>query len=261
MISGISNDFFGQQLTSALADSKVKTHLLVRSDLPTTLAFVRLTSGHATYTFYDENTAGKSVQLDDIPALPSSADCLYFGGISLISDSGGDVYRALAEREASERVIMLDPNIRPGFIIDEKAYRYRLKRMIAVSDIIKVSNEDLDWLVPGGADIAEKVIRLRQPANQLIIVTRGSESCLAFGPVSLLVEEAVQKAEVVDTIGAGDTFNSGLLASLSRQGCLTKAGVANLQVDQVSIALAYGAKVAAVTVSRAGANPPWASDL
>jgi fructokinase len=261
MVSGISNDLFGQQLVDALSASKVKTNLLTRSDLPTTLAFVRLTNGNASYTFYDENSAGRSLALGAIPSLPSSASCLYFGGISLISEPGADAYCALAEREAGKRVIMLDPNIRPSFITDEKTYRQRIIRMIAVADIIKVSDEDLDWLVPGGADIAEKVIRLRQPANQLIIVTRGSDACLAFGPRGLLVEEPVQKAEVVDTVGAGDTFNSGLLASLNEQGCLTKADIAALQVDQVSKALAYGAKVAAITVSRAGANPPWASEL
>ncbi len=261
IISGISNDLFGQQLVDALTDSKVKANLLMRSDQPTTLAFLRLTNGNASYTFYDENTAGRSFNLAAIPAIPANASCLYFGGISLISEPGADAYCALAEREAAKRVIMLDPNIRPGFITDEKTYRARITRMIAVADIIKVSDEDLDWLVPGGADIAEKVIRLRQPANQLIIVTRGSENCLAFGPVGLLVEEPVQKAEVVDTVGAGDTFNSGLLASLAQQGCLNKTDVADLQVEQVSKALAYGAKVAAVTVSRAGANPPWASEL
>ena len=261
MVSGISNDLFGQQLVEALEQSKVKTKLLVRSHLPTTLAFVRLTNGHATYTFYDENTAGRSMALDAVPTLPAATSCLYFGGISLISEPAADAYCALAEREASKRVIMLDPNIRPSFIRDEKTYRARITRMIAVADIIKVSDEDLDWLVPGGADIAEKVIRLRQPANQLIIVTRGSDACLAFGPVGLLVEEPVQKAEVVDTVGAGDTFNSGLLASFAEQGCMSKAGVANLEVSQVSKALAYGAKVAAVTVSRAGANPPWANEF
>lgn len=261
MVSGISIDLFGQQLVEALEQSKVQTSMLVRSHLPTTLAFVRLTNGHATYTFYDENTAGRSMALDAVPALPAAADCLYFGGISLISEPAADAYCALAEREACKRVIMLDPNIRPSFIRDEKTYRARITRMIAVADIIKVSDEDLDWLVPGGADIAEKVIRLRQPANQLIIVTRGSDACLAFGPRGLLVEEPVQKAEVVDTVGAGDTFNSGLLASLSMQGCLCKANVARLQVTQVSKALAHGAKVAAITVSRAGANPPWLNEL
>lgn len=261
MISGISNDLFGQQLADALATSKVHTNLLVRSDLPTTLAFVRLINGNASYTFYDENTAGRSIRLEVIPSLPNTANCLYFGGISLISEPGADAYCALAEREAGKRVIMLDPNIRPSFITDEKIYRQRITRMIAVADIIKVSDEDLNWLIPGGADIAEKVIRLRQPANQLIVVTRGAESCLAFGNVGLLVEVPVQKANVVDTVGAGDTFNSGLLASLSEQDCLSKGDVAELQVEQVANALAYGAKVAALTVSRAGANSPWLEEL
>ena len=148
-----------------MQESHVNTDLLVRSSSPTTLAFVQLTNGNASYTFYDENSAGRSIQLADITALPDSVECLYFGGISLISEPGAEAYCQLAEREANNRVVMLDPNIRPGFIVDEKAYRSRLKRMITIADIIKVSDEDLDWLVPGGADVAEKVLRLRQPAN------------------------------------------------------------------------------------------------
>ncbi len=262
MLSGISTDLFGEQLVEALQESHVNTDLLVRSSSPTTLAFVQLTNGNASYTFYDENSAGRSIQLADITALPDSVECLYFGGISLISEPGAEAYCQLAEREANNRVVMLDPNIRPGFIVDEKAYRSRLKRMITIADIIKVSDEDLDWLVPGGADVAEKVLRLRQPANKLIVVTRGSKSCLAFGPVGVLMaEQPVEKANIVDTVGAGDTFNSGFLCSFAEQGCMHKESVADLSVEQVSQALQYGAKVAAVTVSRAGANPPWAWEL
>jgi fructokinase len=261
MISGISNDLFGQQLEQALAASHVQTNLLVRSDLPTTLAFVRLNNGHADYTFYDENTAGRNIQLDDIQPLPEHANCLYFGGISLISEPCADTYCALAEREGANRVIMLDPNIRPSFISDEGVYRRRLERMIAVADIVKVSDEDLDWLVPGHKAIADKITRLRKSPAQLFIVTRGADSCMAYGAQGLFVEQPVQTAKVVDTVGAGDTFNSGLLASLSQQGHLTKASLPLIQHEQISTALAYGAKVAAVTVTRAGANPPWLNDL
>lgn len=261
MVSGISNDLFGVQLVDALVISKVKTNLLVRSNLPTTLAFVRLTNGNANYTFYDENSAGRCFHLAAMPALPKAANCLYFGGISLISEPAADSYCAFAERESKQRVIMLDPNIRPSIISDEKAYRARINRMIAIADIIKVSDEDLDWLVPGGADIAEKVIRLRQPANQLIIVTRGSNSCLAFGASGLLAEQKIEKSEVVDTVGAGDTFNSGILASLCEQNILNKKAIADLSVVQVTEALTYGARVAAVTVSRAGANSPWSWEI
>lgn len=261
IVAGISSDLFGQQLRQALTESNVSSQYLVSSNLPTTLAFVQLINGQATYTFYDENTAGCTIALTDIWLLGKSVHCLYFGGISLISEPGADTYCQLAELHSTDMVIMLDPNIRPSFIVDEQGYRTRLQRMIAIADIVKVSDEDLDWLVPAGADIAEKVLRFRQPANQLVIVTRGHNSALAFGAASMLVEQDVIKVEVVDTVGAGDTYNAGLLASLQQQGCLTKSAVANLTLTQISQALAHASRVAAVTVSRTGANPPWANEI
>ncbi|MCP4789981.1 MAG: carbohydrate kinase [Gammaproteobacteria bacterium] len=261
MVAGISNDMFGEQLVQALLASQVSTEYLVRSNLPTTLAFIKLTHGQASYTFYDENSASRSLLIDDIPRLPNSVSSLLFGGISLISEPAAETYCQLAEHYSPTKIIMLDPNIRPAFINNEKAYRQRLQRLLAVADIVKVSDEDLDWLVPGGADVAEKVLRLRQLANELLIVTRGAQSTLAFGRGGMLVEMAVHSVPIVDTVGAGDTYNSGLLASLMSQGCLSKTGMAELHIAQVERALVYAGKVAAVTVSRAGANPPWAEEI
>ncbi|HCH22738.1 MAG TPA: carbohydrate kinase [Oceanospirillaceae bacterium] len=261
MLSGVSMDMFGQQLQSALQASQVNTDFLIRSSLPTTLAFVKLTDGHASYTFYDENSAGRSLVSEQMPHLPNKVSGLYFGGISLIAEPAADTYCLLAEQYAGSKLIMLDPNIRPSFVGDEKTYRQRLRRMLAVADLVKVSDEDLDWLVPGGADIPEKVLRLRQPANQWVLVTKGSAGSVAYGPNNQLVEQGGVKAEVVDTVGAGDTFNSGFLASLVEQNLATKAAVAQMTVAQISKALQLASQIAAVTVSRAGANPPWKQEL
>ena len=116
-VTGLSTDLFGEQLKNTLAESNVETTFSIVSGLPTTLAFVRLTDGHATYTFYDENTAGRSLRPDQLPALPDSVAAMYFGGISLISEPCAEFYAALAAREAEQRVIMLDPNIRTSFVL------------------------------------------------------------------------------------------------------------------------------------------------
>jgi len=250
--SGLSTDLFGDQLRAALEDSGVDSTPAALSDRPTTLAFVTLEGGHAKYAFYDENTAGRLLTEADLPAeIPD--DVLFFGGISLAVDPCGAAYQALMLREAPAKVTMLDPNIRPGFIRDEPRYRARLKAMLAAADIVKVSDEDMAWL---GHDPGT----LRAMGPRLVCVTEGAKGVTAHTARGEIFVPA-EKAEVVDTVGAGDTFNAGLLASLHAAGALTKARVAALTEEEIRAALAYGAKAAAVTVTRAGANPPRADEL
>lgn len=251
---GLSSDLFGDQLRSVLTDSHVDSSPSHISDRPTTLAFVRLTNGHATYAFYDENTAGRMLTAADLPQI--TADALFFGGISLVVEPCGEAYKALMLREAPTKLTMIDPNIRPGFITDEPAYRARLNAMLAVADIVKISDEDLEWLT-GDTDGASL---LDNPATQVVLLTRGADGVTVITRRGRF-DVAAQKAIVVDTVGAGDTFNAGFLAGLDRAGLLTKAGVAWATHDQLRTAAALGAKAAAITVARAGANPPWAQEL
>ncbi|MFZ3581059.1 carbohydrate kinase family protein [Loktanella sp. DJP18] len=252
--SGLSSDLFGDKLRDVLTESHVDSSPAHVSDRPTTLAFVRLTNGHASYAFYDENTAGRMLTEADLP--PITADALFFGGISLPVEPCGEAYKALIMREAPTRLTMIDPNIRPGFIRDEAAYRARLNAMLAVADIVKISDEDLHWLT-GDSDGA---ILLGNAATQVVLLTRGAEGVTVITRRGQF-DVAAQRAEVVDTVGAGDTFNAGFLTGLDRAGLLTKAGVAQATDDQLRAAAALGARAAAITVSRAGANPPWSREL
>jgi fructokinase len=261
-LTGLSTDLFGQQLAADLAASNVETRACIRSDLPTTLAFVRLENGQASYTFYDENTAGRSIDPDHAIALPEAAETLYFGGISLISEPAADFYAALAQRESQRRTIMLDPNVRAGFIRDEARYRDRLQRMVAVSDIVKVSDEDLHWIMPGNdRSTDEKGQALLDAGVKLVVVTRGGDGASAFTAAGERIDVPAARATVVDTVGAGDTFNAGFLAGLHEQGMLGADQLAALDAEGLRRALTKAAAVAAITVSRAGANPPWAQEL
>ncbi|MCK8482789.1 carbohydrate kinase [Aliiroseovarius sp. S2029] len=261
LLTGLSNDLFGQQLSDALRESHVDTRLIIISDRPTTLAFVQLQDGHASYSFYDKNSAGRMIAPSDLPEIPNDTTALYFGGISLACEPGAKTYCTFAERHAATRLVVLDPNIRPDFIADETHYRTRLDRMISLADIVKVSDEDLDWFDPAPTSLEGKVNAMLSRGPSLVIVTRGGEGATGYLKDGTVVEVPAQQVQIADTVGAGDTFNAGVMASLSQQGLLAKHKRASWDARTVATALAFGEKVAAVTVSRIDATPPWAEEL
>jgi fructokinase len=253
LLCGLSSDMFGTLLANRLAASGVSTAFCPRSDRPTTLAFVTLTDGQARYAFYDENSAMRMLHADDLPVLGANVTTLLFGGISLVPEPCGSAFEALAQREAPARAIMLDPNIRPAVIADESTYRARLMRMIGLSDILKLSEEDLEWLMPG-LSRHQAVKALRAAGPSLILLTRGADGAEAHHRGRLLQISALP-VQVVDTVGAGDTFNAGFLVALDKAGALTRDALANLPDAILHDALALATRAACVTVSHAGANP------
>jgi fructokinase len=261
MLTGLSRDMFGDQLADALKASDVDTTHIIRSDRPSTLAFVKLEDGQASYSFFDENSAGRMIRAEDMPALPSDITALFFGGISLASDPSASAYAALLERQGGPRAVMIDPNIRPLFITDADGYRRRMAAMISQADIVKVSDEDLNWLNPAPLTQAEKISAMLDTGPSVVIVTQGAEGAIATLADGTSIAVPAVKTNVVDTIGAGDTFNAGFLAKLSDLDLLTPEALGTLDPDALRDAMTYGARVAAITVSRAGANPPWANEL
>ncbi|MBW8907934.1 MAG: carbohydrate kinase, partial [Mesorhizobium sp.] len=172
--SGLSSDLFGGQFRDALGASKVSSTYAHTSPRPTTLAFVRLTNGQATYTFYDENTAGRMLTIEDLPKLGTEIEAMLFGAISLISEPAGSAYEEFMRREHEARVMMLDPNIRPNFIPDKAKHLRRIREMMAMADIVKLSDEDLKWFDEAGSH--EDVVRnWLDRGPKLIVVTHGSE--------------------------------------------------------------------------------------
>ena len=259
LFTGVSDDFLGQMLSDALTDSGVDTQHLVHLPNPSSLAWVQLDQGNARYTFYTRAAADTVLTATHVPQ--GDFQALFFGGISLCSDPTATTMRDMLLGHAGRVVTMMDPNIRTSFISDEASYRTRLADMFAACDIIKVSNEDLGWIAqsPGG-DIAAQVAHCFQN-GQIVLVTKGADGAEAYQNGKLLCHAAAQPVTVADTIGAGDSFNGGFLHALSQQGALTKAFVADPDVDMLKHALGHAAQVAAITVSRQGANPPWGHEL
>ena len=257
--TGLSDDMMGDILRRTLAESRVDYSYCATLSRPTTIAFVKLVDGHATYAFYDEGTAGRMITEAELPTLGAECEALHFGAISLIPEPCGSTYEALLKREHESRVISLDPNIRPGFIKDKDAHMGRIRRMAAMADIVKFSDEDLAWFGLEGDEDALARHWLHHGAR-LVVVTRGADGAVGY-TANHKVTVPSERVAVVDTVGAGDTFDAGVLASLKMQNLLTKQQVARLSEDQIAKALALGARAAAVTVSRAGANPPWAGEI
>lgn len=261
MLTGLSSDMFGDRLRAGLAAANVDTAHVITSDRPTTLAFVRLVGGQASYSFFDENSAGRMVRLEDMPTLSDEVSALFFGGISLASEPGADAYAALMAREHSGHTVMLDPNIRPGFIEDAARYRARLDRLIAMADIVKVSDEDLEWIVDAPQSLATKARKLLDMGPRVVIVTRGGDGAAGFLQGGGEIEVPSVEVDIVDTVGAGDSFNAGVLGWLSDHELLHKDRLVTLAPQRLREAMQFAARVAAVTVSRGGANPPWANEL
>ncbi len=254
-LTGLSSDLMGEVLTTTLQSSNVNLDFCVRSDRPTTLAFVKLTNGHASYAFYDENTAGRMMVLADMPVLPDSVKAYFTGGIWLAVEPCGTALEQMLLREAKLRVTMVDPNVRPGFVKDRAAYTSRIDRMLAAADIVKLSDEDAVWLY-GSCDPA----MILNKGAKVVLITEGAKGATAYTARGSVHVDAA-KVTVADTVGAGDTFNAGVLAALDRAGLLSKSAIATLSDAALTEALTLGSRAAAVTVSRPGANPPWAHEL
>nr|WP_321456624.1 carbohydrate kinase [uncultured Cohaesibacter sp.] len=260
-LTGLSSDLFGEQIKQTLQESNVGASLCKQSKLPTTLAFVKLENGHASYHFYDENSAGRMFSIDDVGGVPASIDAFFFGGISLAVEPCARAYEALALREAANHLVMIDPNVRPSFIEDADIYRKRIISMIGICDIVKLSDEDLAWFFPDHQTLDAQVAEIKKLGPSVVLITKGAEGATAYLANGREISVASKKVSVVDTVGAGDTFNAGILAKLSELGLLSKEAIRQISDDQIALAMEFAARVAAVTVSRKGANPPWSSEL
>ena len=260
LFTGLSSDVFGQHLAQALAEAGVDTSLAVTSPRPCTLAFVHLTDGDASYSFYDTGSAGSSLTPQELPDLPDSVATLLLGGISLCNPPAADAYLALAQREAGRRPVMLDPNVRAGFARDEAAYCARLLKMMTLADIVKVSEEDLIWLNPCG-DTGTRLRSLFAAGPKMVLLTRGAAGAEAYLPDGQSVKAEAVPVTVADTVGAGDTFNAGFLAMAQERGVLKAAAAGEITGPDLKACLQFAVRAAAVSVSRAGANPPWRAEI
>jgi len=254
-----STDAFGELLQAHLRQSRVDLRYAVCGPELTTLAVVTPGAQGESFSFYAHRTADTLLKPADLPPeLPSEA-LLHVGSISLLLEPTASTLEALMRREAGRRIISLDPNVRPFLIPDKEAYKERLQSWLVQSDLVKASQADLDWLYPGRPveQIAEEWL---EQGPELVVVTLGSAGALAFTQAQQM-RVAAPQVDVVDTVGAGDAFMAGLLAGLCRSGITSRKQLNLLSLEGLSSLLSFATKVAALTCTRAGADPPWQEEV
>ncbi|MFJ8654749.1 carbohydrate kinase [Streptomyces rochei] len=252
--SRVSYDAFGEALLDRLRETGVDLAPVQRGSEPTTLAVASVDAeGSAAYSFYVEGTADR---LFSVPAsLPSGTRAVSFGTCSLVLEPGASAYEELLRRTAARGVFTaLDPNVRAGLIADPDAYRARFESWLPSVTLLKLSAEDAAWL--GGTP---RQWLAAGPAA--VVVTRGGAGLTAYTRDGGEYTVPGERVDVVDTIGAGDTVNAALLHGLALRDALSASAVAALGAEGWRGLLGFAARAAAVTCSRAGAEPPYAHEV
>lgn len=260
LLTGLSTDRLGQRLLSALEAEGVDTSLLVRLARPTTLSLVDVGSdGSPAYAFYGDHAADRTIVPADLPVLGDDVWGLHFGSFSLVAEPVGSSFLTLAGREAGRRLITLDPNVRLTAEPDLDLWRERIAAFVRLSDLVKVSEEDLGLLYPG-RDAEAVAGDWRAAGAALVVVTRGREGADAYGPFGR-VSEAGRAVAVADTVGAGDSFMAAAIARLAEIDACSRAALADLGPAEVRSLLAFASDAAAITCGRRGADLPRRNEI
>jgi fructokinase len=260
LLTGLSTDRLGRRLLARLEAEGVATTHVVRNDRPTTLSLVELADdGSPAYAFYGEGAADRAVGAADLPALGADVWGLHAGSFSLVAEPVGSSLLTFFERARNGRLLTLDPNVRLTAEPDLSLWRRRIDAFVRLSDLVKVSAEDLDLLHPG-VPHAEIVAGWRQAGASLVIVTRGVAGAEAYGPFGR-VETPGLPVEVVDTVGAGDSFMAAVAAGLAERGLRSRERLTCIAADEAAALLVFATAAAAVTCARRGADPPRRDEL
>ena len=254
-IDGISTDAYGVKARAELAADGVNLSLAMTSDLPTAVAVVTLAAdGGASYVFKLDKTATFDFNSSWLPD-PSryKPQVLHIGTLATLVQPGADVLFDWALACADFAPVVFDPNIRPQVMSDRDKYVALVEKWIGISSVVKLSDDDFEWLYPGKSpeSIANQWL---QGGVALVVVTRGANGLIGYTSDGV-VEVAGEKVNVVDTVGAGDTVGAIIVQGLITDGLLNMSGSVLKDV------LHRAAVAAAITCSRAGAQPPYAHEI
>ena len=253
--SQVSTDQFGQAIRTHLQDNGVSTEFLLESGAHSTLAFVGEVEGEAVFDFIANRSA--DVLYDPQPRQDFGAvKMVQFGSISLLQEPAATTLTETAAKHAESATVVFDPNVRPTLIPDRDAFEARLRReWLPISHLVKVSSQDLRWLYPD-TPYSEVAKMWLDHGSQAVIVTDGGDGVTLYRADHGDLQVSSFDVEVVDTVGAGDTFTGALMVSLLERG-----GAEGLSDEAWRGVLRAAAAAAALNCTRAGADPPTKEEL
>ncbi|KHF24889.1 carbohydrate kinase family protein [Solemya velum gill symbiont] len=254
LLTGISTDQLGNRLVQMLESESVNTDYLVRNGRRTTIVIVGVNEqGQPSYAFYGQGSADCSLSNESLPVIGDAVTGLHFGSYSLVMQPIADAFADLM-KQMSDRFISIDPNIRPSIQPDMEVWRQRLWEYAEKADLLKISAEDVDYLYPG-RDHEEFADALIKAGTQLVVITDGSSDVKCWTQSGLSVTRSPRVGKLVDTVGAGDTFQAALLTRLAQWG-EPKQVIRSLSSEQLDELMGFAVTAAAITCSRRGADLP-----
>jgi len=256
----LSRGLLGDRLARALAAEGVDLGAVVRVDAPTTLGLVGLdAAGVPAYAFYGTDAADRCLAIDALGALPATPRAIHLGSFSTVVGETARTLDALVDRERGRTLLSFDANVRTTVEPELGRWRHVLDGMLGRVDVVKVSTEDLDALRPGQSldRFAEEAIGR---GVALVVVTQGGTGASAW-TATCHATAAAPMVDVIDTVGAGDSFHAALLAHLSRTNVVSRAALVSLDAGALACALQFAVRAAAITCTRRGADLPRSRDL
>jgi fructokinase len=253
----LSNDMFGELLMDHIKQNKIDPSYVLRSDEPSTLSFVKKKDDNTSeYAFYANGSATWNLLKNDIPAgLNQKIKCFQFGSISMTMHPFADTVEDFISREKDNLIISFDPNIRPGMIGSHETYLQKFQQWGQCCTIIKMSDEDLEWLYPG-CSISDGLKKILSLGPALAVITCGGKGAVARNHITE-VTVPIYEMPMIDTVGAGDTFHGTLLAWFYRRDLMDRTRLSQLTEEKLREVLQYAIKAAAINCSRRGTDPPW----
>ncbi|MEM9229513.1 MAG: PfkB family carbohydrate kinase [Pseudomonadota bacterium] len=262
-LTPFSTDPLGQQLAADLEAEAGMTALHPVSDCPTSLAVVSLNQGQAQYQFYRERTAERDVTIASLrAAAPADARAFFVGSLALTDGEDAEAWAQLFVALHDGGIFTsIDPNIRAAFIHDRPAYESRLERLLAATDLLKLSDEDIAWLAPGEdpRDAARQFAARTQAG--LTVLTLGSDGAFGISGAGEIAVPVHPVPNLKDTVGAGDTFMGTLVTQAVESGRMTAGALRAMEATEVRKMLERAARAAALNCGRVGCDPPTRAEL